>query len=145
MQFVTGGAFNGKSNWVKAYNGINGGSASWISAYRKETLPLSLDSVDKNVVVIEGIEQWIKESLADFEAEVVRGKWQALLEKWQVWERAKQGRVVILIGSDLTKGIVPIEAENRMWRDVTGRVFQDMVSVCDRVDLIWYGLNKRLK
>ena len=32
-----------------------------------------------------------------------------LLEKWQMWERAKQGRKVILIGSDITKGIVPIE------------------------------------
>ena len=69
MQFVTGGAFNGKSSWVRAYNGINGESASWISAYRKETLPLSLDHLDENVVVIEGIEQWIKELLAEFEAE----------------------------------------------------------------------------
>ena len=145
MQFVTGGAFNGKSSWVRAYNGINGESASWISAYRKETLPLSLDHLDENVVVIEGVEQWIKELLVEFEAEVVRGKWQALMENWQIWERAKQGRMVILIGSDLTKGIVPIEAENREWRDVTGRIFQDTVSICDRVDLIWYGLNKRLK
>ena len=56
-----------------------------------------------------------------------------------------QGRMVILIGSDITKGIVPIEAENRVWRDVTGRVYQDTVSICNRVDLIWYGINKRLK
>ena len=108
-------------------------------------LPLSLDHLDENVVVIEGIEQWIKELLTEFEAEAVRGKWQALLEKWQIWERAEQGRMVILIGSDITKGIVPIEAENRVWRDVTGRIFQDTVSICDRVDLIWYGINKRLK
>jgi adenosylcobinamide kinase/adenosylcobinamide-phosphate guanylyltransferase len=145
MQFVTGGAFNGKSNWVRAYNQISEGSTSWVSAYRKETLPLSLDYLDDNVVVIEGIEQWIKELLAESEAEAVRGKWQALLGKWQIWENAKQGRMVILIGSDLTKGIVPIEAENRVWRDVTGRIFQDTVSICDRVELIWYGINKRLK
>ena len=53
--------------------------------------------------------------------------------------------MVILIGTDITKGIVPIEAENRVWRDVTGRVYQDTVSICNRVDLIWYGINKRLK
>ena len=111
----------------------------------RSLLPLSLDHLDENVVVIEGIEQWIKELLIEFEAEAVRGKWQALLEKWQIWESTDQGRMVILIGSDITKGIVPIEAENRVWRDVTGRVFQDTVSICNRVDLIWYGINKRLK
>ncbi len=145
MQFVTGGAFNGKSDWVRAYNQMNGGSTSWISAYHQSLLPLSLDHLDENVVVIEGIEQWIKELLIEFEAEAVREKWQALLEKWQIWENADQGRMVILIGSDITKGIVPIESENRVWRDVTGRVYQDTVSICNRVDLIWYGINKRLK
>jgi adenosylcobinamide kinase / adenosylcobinamide-phosphate guanylyltransferase len=145
MQFVTGGAFNGKSSWVRAYNQMNGGSTSWISAYHQSLLPLSLDHLDENVVVIEGIEQWIKELLIEFEAEAVRGKWQAILEKCQIWESADQGRMVILIGSDITKGIVPIEAENRVWRDVTGRVYQDTVSICNRVDLIWYGINKRLK
>ena len=86
MQFVTGGAFNGKSSWVRAYNRINGGSTSWISAYRKDPLPLSLDHLDENVVVIEGIEQWIKELLTEFEAEAVRGKWQAL------WKNGRFGK-----------------------------------------------------
>ena len=69
MQFVTGGAFNGKSSWVRAYNQMNGGSTSWISAYHQSLLPLSLDHLDENVVVIEGIEQWIKELLNEFEAD----------------------------------------------------------------------------
>ena len=71
MQFVTGGAFNGKSSWVRAYTQMNGGSTSWISAYHQSLLPLSLDHLDENVVVIEGIEQWIKELLIEFEAEAV--------------------------------------------------------------------------
>ena len=83
--------------------------------------------------------------MTELDAEGVLGKWHALLEKWLMWERAEQGRMVILIGSDITKGIVPSEAENRVWRDVTGRVFQDTASICERVDLIWYGINKRLK
>ena len=52
---------------------------------------------------------------------------------------------IIVIGTDITKGIVPIEKENRVWRDLTGRVFQDTASICERVDLIWYGISKRLK
>ena len=145
MQFVTGGAFNGKSSWVRAYNQINGDNSRWFSAYREDILPASLDHLDKKMVILEGIEQWVKGLLTELEAEKVRGQWHALLENWQMWERAEQGRTVILIGSDITKGIVPAEAENRVWRDVTGKVFQDSASFCERADLIWYGLNKRLK
>jgi adenosylcobinamide kinase / adenosylcobinamide-phosphate guanylyltransferase len=145
MQFVTGGAFNGKSSWVRAYNQINGDNSRWFSAYLQDILPVSLDHLDKKMVILEGIEQWVKGLLIEVEAEKVRGKWQGLLENWQMWERAEQGRTVILIGSDITKGIVPAEAENRVWRDVTGKVFQDSASFCERADLIWYGLNKRLK
>lgn len=145
MQFVTGGAFNGKSSWVRAYNQINEDNSSWLSAYSQDILPVSLDHFEKRMVVIEGIEQWVKEWLTELDPEAVLGKWHALLEKWCMWERAEQGRWVILIGSDITKGIVPSEAENRVWRDVTGRIFQDTASICSRVDLIWYGINKRLK
>ena len=44
MQFVTGGAFNGKSSWVRAYNQINGGNSSWISAYHEYLLPIEFRS-----------------------------------------------------------------------------------------------------
>ncbi|MCQ6276944.1 bifunctional adenosylcobinamide kinase/adenosylcobinamide-phosphate guanylyltransferase [Bacillus sp. V3B] len=145
MYFVTGGAFNGKSGWVKAYNGISEKNSLWLSAYQEDVLPDSLDILHDGTVVLEGVEQWVKALLTVFNAVEVRQKWQLLLKEWLIWEESQQGRVIILIGSDITKGIVPIEASERMWRDVTGRVFQDTVSVCERVDLIWYGINQRLK
>jgi adenosylcobinamide kinase / adenosylcobinamide-phosphate guanylyltransferase len=145
VQFVTGGAFNGKSDWVKAYNQISEENDSWISAYRQDELPDRLELLGDEIIVLEGIEQWVKELLTEFDAREVQKKWQLLLEKWRTWESGQQGRVIILIGSDVTKGIVPTEAQTRVWRDVAGRVFQDTVSVCERVDLIWYGINQRLK
>lgn len=145
MHFVTGGAFNGKSKWVKAYNQINEENSCWFTAYRHDDLPNSLDSFSQDMIVLEGIEQWVKELLNIYEETAVREKWQELLQQWQSWEKDKQGRKVILIGSDITKGIVPATLEERVWRDVTGRVFQDTAAASKRVELIWYGINQRLK
>ena len=145
MHFVTGGAFNGKSDWVKAYIQGNEINCHWISSYRQDECPARLEYLGENVVVLEGIEQWIKGLLTGLNAGEVRKKWRGLLETWLMWERSHQGRSVILIGSDVTKGIVPTEAEDRLWRDVTGWTFQDTTTVCERVDLIWYGINNRLK
>ena len=144
MQFVTGGAFNGKSSWVRAYNQINGGSKLDF-CLSPSSFTIEFRSFGRECVVIEGIEQWIKELLTEFDAEAVRENGKHFWKNGRFGKAADQGRMVILIGSDITKGIVPIEAENRVWRDVTGRVFQDTVSICNRVDLIWYGINKRLK
>jgi adenosyl cobinamide kinase/adenosyl cobinamide phosphate guanylyltransferase len=40
---------------------------------------------------------------------------------------------------------VPIDYEDRTWRDVCGRLFQDTALQCDEVELIWYGINRKLK
>ncbi|WP_428910547.1 bifunctional adenosylcobinamide kinase/adenosylcobinamide-phosphate guanylyltransferase [Niallia sp. Krafla_26] len=142
MHFVTGGAFNGKSKWVKA-NNLE--VCCWISAYHGESLPTYLDQVKESTIVLEGIEQWVKQWLEELNEDDVRKKWQSLLQQLRSWENRDKCRKVILIGTDLTKGIVPLHRSDREWRDVCGRVFQDTALSCERVDLIWYGLNKRLK
>ena len=144
MHFVTGGAFNGKSSWVREYYRIEE-TISWFSGRRGDELPGDLQFVEGLMVVIEGIEQWIKELLTNHNAEEVRELWGQYLQIWLQWEQVKQGRVVCLIGSDITKGIVPASAEEREWRDTAGRVFQDTAAACERVDLIWYGIGQRLK
>lgn len=145
MHFVTGGAFNGKSNWVRTYNPVIKRDAYWFSAYFKDELPEHVDQFREDCIILEGIEQWIKELLQEVDAVEARQKWRLLLKQWQKWEKNDKGRTVILIASDITKGIVPTKAKDREWRDVTGRVFQDTAAICDRVDLIWYGINTRIK
>ncbi|MGG0717851.1 bifunctional adenosylcobinamide kinase/adenosylcobinamide-phosphate guanylyltransferase [Robertmurraya massiliosenegalensis] len=132
MHFVTGGAFNGKSKWVRA----KFPEAKWISAYSGETF---LQEVDVQVVVLEGMEQWVRESTYS------REEWAKVLENWLEWEQVDSSRYVLFIGTDISKGIVPIEKENRDWRDRTGWVYQDLVALCKRVDVIWYGINQTIK
>lgn len=142
MYFVTGGAYNGKAKWVKKHYKLDVSNVQWISAYRDEPLPLHFHH---ETVVLQGIEAWIKKDASKKEAAVVRSKWQEIISEWRIWEEAKDNRHLILIGADITKGIVPIEVENRIWRDATGWVFQDIVAVSRRVDVIWYGVSQQLK
>ncbi len=67
----------------------------------------------ENTVVLQGIEAWISRDAAeqDADAAAIRMKWQEIIKEWQIWEAAKEHRRCILIGADITKGIVPIEAE----------------------------------
>lgn len=145
MHFVTGGAFNGKSEWVKAYNQLTGENCQWFSAYKRHPIPVDFDKITKNCLVLEGIEQWVRESLQGVSGDEVKEKWRDLLRQLENWESVDGKRSVILIGTDITKGIVPLKSEDRQWRDVCGRVFQAAASSCERVDVIWYGLNKRVK
>lgn len=136
MHFVTGGAFNGKSAWVKSH--YQNEQMEWISAYEAETIPERLNA---EFVVLEGVELWIKTLIDDQFREI----WRKQLDGWKTWEQENEVRQLILIGTDITKGIVPVDARDREWRDAVGWAFQDVAACADRVDLVWYGLNKRLK
>ncbi|MDQ0218588.1 hypothetical protein ELQ35_04300 [Peribacillus cavernae] len=146
MHFVTGGAYNGKSRWVKEYNNGKGFVFDrWFSAYHGNDLPTDLRMLVANKVVLEGIEQYIKEESLLTDTHTCRETWRKRLEDWEVWEKSGQMRQLVMIGTDITKGIVPLERGNRKWRDLTGWVYQDLSSKADRVDVIWYGLNKQIK
>ncbi len=127
---------------MKKHDRLDVNHVQWISAYRDEPLPLHFH---EDTVVLQGIEAWIKRDAANQEAAAIRMNWQEIIRKWRIWEEAKNDRRLILIGADITKGIVPIEVENRIWRDATGWVFQDIVAASSRVDIIWYGVSQQLK
>ncbi|MEH7382842.1 bifunctional adenosylcobinamide kinase/adenosylcobinamide-phosphate guanylyltransferase [Bacillus sp. JJ1533] len=141
MHFVTGGAFNGKRAWVKQ----NYLEAKWISSYEGEPLMENLGDLQSSVVVLEGIEMWVKEISSKMTINQAREYLRGVLDGWLEWENMDSNRKIIVIGIDITKGIVPIEKENRNWRDLTGWVYQDLSFRCERVDVIWYGLNHTIK
>ena len=68
-------------------------TATGFLAYRHDELPENLEHVEDAVVVLEGMEQWVKELIIELDAESVRQHWQRLLQKWLLWESDKQGRV----------------------------------------------------
>ncbi|TKC14843.1 bifunctional adenosylcobinamide kinase/adenosylcobinamide-phosphate guanylyltransferase [Robertmurraya kyonggiensis] len=132
MHFVTGGAYNGKRQWVRDRYP----EAKWISAYNGSPI---LAELDAPVVVLEGLEKWVREN------SYTREEWKRQIEKWLNWENESSFQRVVLIGTDISKGIVPMEKEHRGWRDLTGWVYQDVAAVSKRVDLIWYGVNQTIK
>lgn len=146
MHFVTGGAFNGKSKWVTEYYQLHDTPHLWISGYDEEA---ALDNPNEykkgNIVIIEGVEVWLNDWIQQLTIDQARQKWQNLLQSWLDWEKQDQQYKIILIGTDITKGIVPMHAEERKWRDLTGWAYQDATKAANRVDLIWYGISQKLK
>lgn len=142
MHFVTGGAFNGKSKWVREQYKLDDLEHTWISAYKGEEIP---ELHNKKIIVLEGLEVWFRKVTRSIPADASREKWQSLVREWLKWESKDEERKLVLIGNDISKGIVPIAPEDRLWRDATGWVYQDLVSAAERVDLIWYGISQKLK
>lgn len=146
MHFVTGGAFNGKKEWVKNYYQSRYSNSFPIFSAYKEPITLSdVNQTNNEVIIIEGLEQWVKTELDERSPDQTRAFFKDEIRRWISWEKQHPNRKFILIGTDITKGIVPMAMEDRLWRDVTGWVFQDAVKQADRVDVVWYGLNQRLK
>ncbi|WNS75916.1 bifunctional adenosylcobinamide kinase/adenosylcobinamide-phosphate guanylyltransferase [Bacillus sp. DTU_2020_1000418_1_SI_GHA_SEK_038] len=143
MHFVTGGAFNGKSKWITEYYHLKDTPHLWISCHKHEHAPLRFD--DHLIIILEGIELMLKDLSAQSEISEARKRWQRQLSRWMNWENENPRRKIILIGTDMNKGIVPMLAEDRKWRDLTGWAYQDAVRAACRADLIWYGISQRLK
>ena len=64
------------------------------------------------------------------------GYFQANRERW---------KDSILICEDIFCGVVPMGAENRAWRQNTGRLVQYLSKEADQVSRIFCGLEQRLK
>lgn len=143
MHFITGGAFNGKRAWViKTYQVEK--DERWLSAYENHPLPRYVNH-DQNLLILEGIEIWLKLLTEQVDVQQSLEIWNSCLNAWLKWEKEKVSRNVIIIGTDITKGIVPVEKENRLWRDLTGWAYQETAAKALKVDVIWYGINKTIK
>ena len=148
MHFVTGGAFNGKARWVKTHYRLEAPFEGWLSAYHPALSGERLEAVDTfhDVTVIQGFEHYVKELAAVNDgAEAARKRWWNLFVKWKNWEEETARRRLVVIGNDISKGVVPVDEKARFWRDLTGWSYQDLVAISDRVDLVWYGIAKQLK
>lgn len=143
MHFVTGGIYNGKAKWVREQFQVTD-KTIWLSAYRDHDLPENMDPHSKRII-LEGIELWIKQDTQQLNAADIRASWKLRINGFLNWEKENEDRHLIIIGNDLSKGIVPIEASDRTWRDACGWVYQDLAERADRVELIWYGINQQLK
>ena len=142
MHFISGGAFNGKRKWVKKQYPEY---TAWLSAYENSVWPTPSEQLT-GTVVLEGIEAWVKKEIDPaISTDILLDRMRYKLEQWLDWEQQETSHLLILIGTDISKGIVPIGKTERLQRDVTGWLYQILASRAERVDRLWYGIAETLK
>lgn len=124
MVFIIGGAYQGKLAFAKATFDVTDG----------EIFHCTGSEIDFSSRCISGLEEFTwacvgcgTDPVAIFEAH--RAQWQDS----------------ILICRDITCGVVPMGAENRAWRQVTGRLCRYLSGEAQQVSRIFCGLEQRLK
>ncbi|WP_391207437.1 bifunctional adenosylcobinamide kinase/adenosylcobinamide-phosphate guanylyltransferase [Psychrobacillus sp. L4] len=124
MQVIFGGAFNGKRAYVEHH--VQGRSVQWMDAAEDTQTLLS----DTEMVVVFGVENLLEPQL---------NKWLGQLEQWN------KTIEVMVIATEIGRGIVPMEASMRKLRDDVGRFYQQLFTKADRVTRIWYGIAQTIK
>jgi adenosylcobinamide kinase/adenosylcobinamide-phosphate guanylyltransferase len=133
LHIIIGGAHNGKRDYVTRM--VEGREVEWFEGVMPSCVG---DSHSYNLgtiqtVVIAGIEKWLaKTDLPEVEAI------DYVLE-------TVMGRDTIIILTDIGRGIVPMDAQQRQLRDTCGRLYQRLIAEADEVTRIWYGLAQNLK
>lgn len=140
MHFITGGYFNGKAKWVRDQFGLSERSDYlWLSAYQSNKLELPFQNKEKQLLIIEGVEQYIKKWIdLDIDIQIIRAQAKDLVEKALNWEQAHKNNELILIGTDISKGIVPIEKRidsGEILRDGCIRILLQLL-----IRFIWFGM-----
>lgn len=124
MHFVFGGAYNGKTAYAKKL----APHATLHTAHIPETATAP--------IIIRHIEQCITKA----EDEVAEAQ-----RIFKALQRIASMQPLIVIGNDISRGIVPLDAYARFQRDCAGRLYQLLITEAAQVTQIWYGIPQRLK
>lgn len=137
MHIYIGGAHNGKREFVKKQLTKQGKhNVQWIEGNlllncMGDSHPYNSGTIQ--TIVVAGIEEWLGETNLPEEAAI------------DYVMKGIAGRNVIFILTDIGRGIVPVDAEQRKLRDTCGRLYQRLMAEADEVTRIWYGLAKTVK
>lgn len=124
MHVIFGGAFNGKRAYVEQR--IQGRNLQWLDVVADA--PILLPNTE--VIVVFGVEN------------LLEPKGKELLGKIEKWEKQAE---VLVIATEIGRGIVPMEASIRQLRDDVGRFYQQLFTKADSVTRIWYGISQTIK
>jgi len=124
MHVIFGGAFNGKRAYVE--QSIQGRNVQWLDVVADARILRP----NVEVIVVFGVENLLEP----------QGK--ELLEKLEKWDEQVD---VLVIATEIGRGIVPMDASMRKLRDDVGRFYQQLFTKADRVTRIWYGISQTIK
>nr|WP_281063594.1 bifunctional adenosylcobinamide kinase/adenosylcobinamide-phosphate guanylyltransferase [Halobacillus andaensis] len=95
----------------------------------------AFDKGAASLVIVDQVETMIGE----------RNDAQKFFQKLMDWERDNDVRQLVFIGTDITSGIVPMEAKDRKWRDDVGFQYQQFMKDAEAVYRIWFGIPQQIK
>lgn len=129
MIFVMGGAYQGKTEFVKKKYLAN--SKSYIIIDIKN---INIKDINEKTIIIDNIHNEVK---SEEQYKKVKNKVEQLLQL-----KEKQ---VIIIGQIMGSGVVPIEEKMRVWRDNVGFMYQYISKNSREVYRLWCGIPQKLK
>src|SRR5690625_5175525 len=146
MHFITGGAFNGKKTWVKNHYKLETLEYLWLSAYKNDSLVKTADSKHPPIVILEGMEKWISNNVTSNKTTAsILIELQDRLNSWIKWEKQSEQHRLLIIGTDISKEIVPTEQQDRHWQVIHRWMYQYKPNQSSHMDVIWYRINQRIK
>ena len=127
MYIVFGGLFNGKTDYVKR-------------KYQPDVFvsDLAAFQITGQTVAITNFQLLVRSFLQLDEVEASN----KVLA--QIARLAEQNEV-ICICDDVSRGVVPMDKNERKMRDVLGRLYQQLFERAHTVTRIWYGIPEQLK
>lgn len=124
MQFVFGGAHQGMAEYAAKLPGVI------------EILALdeNVREIDFSVCAISGLEKFVLGCIR--RGESAQAYFEAHAEEWND---------CVLIGMDFSCGVVPMDAQLRLWRDENGRLNNYLAGQADHVVRMFCGLPQVIK
>ncbi|HDZ45633.1 MAG TPA: adenosylcobinamide kinase [Halomonas sp.] len=95
-------------------------------------------------LAITGVLEWLRANLGSADTETLRQQWQS--DMTMLCQRADQRNApLIIIATEIGRGIVPMQPEQRQLRDLNGWFTQDAAAQADQVWYVRHGLMKVIK
>lgn len=131
MHFIIGGAYQGKLNCARNTFAVQDNEIFTCSAEHGCTEENGIEFGARCINKIEEFTLWCVRNGRDA-TEIFR-------ENREKWKNS------VLICMDIFCGVVPLGADMRAWRDMTGRLCAYLSSEADSVTRMFCGLEQRLK
>ncbi|MGO2241883.1 MAG: bifunctional adenosylcobinamide kinase/adenosylcobinamide-phosphate guanylyltransferase [Halomonas sp.] len=136
MQLFIGGACAGKRDVVAARFPA---ATSWRLNAHKPLSDCQSALSSHSPLVINGVLDWLSAGLETTDSDTLRQRWQGDIQ--QLCQRAETlSAAIIIIATDVGRGIVPMQPSQRRLRDVNGWFTQDMTARAERVWYVRHGL-----
>lgn len=124
MHVFIGGAYNGKTAYVKQWIGNEGAFFC--------TMDTVHEAAQDKRRVISGLHEWVQQT------ELTEQQAAEAVSEWCLPD-------TVFILTEISRGVVPADASARGARDICGRLYQHLCREAESVTRIWYGIPKTIK